>query len=37
MQTDQAHAVNEHIEIDDLITATKMYTLAVLYSLGLET
>ena len=36
-KTDQAHAINEHIEIDDLITATKMYTLAVLYSLGFET
>jgi acetylornithine deacetylase/succinyl-diaminopimelate desuccinylase family protein len=33
---DQAHAINEHIDIDDLITATKIYTLAVLNSLGFE-
>jgi acetylornithine deacetylase/succinyl-diaminopimelate desuccinylase family protein len=33
---DQAHAINEQIVINDLMRATKMYTLAALNSLGFE-
>lgn len=33
-ETKQAHAINEHIEIDDLIAAAKVYALTALYCCG---
>jgi acetylornithine deacetylase/succinyl-diaminopimelate desuccinylase family protein len=33
-RTDQAHAINEHIEIKDLLDATKAYALSLLYACG---
>ncbi|HUW09519.1 MAG TPA: ArgE/DapE family deacylase [Anaerolineae bacterium] len=33
-ETKQAHAINEHIEVDDLISAAKVYALTALYCCG---
>jgi succinyl-diaminopimelate desuccinylase len=33
-ETKQAHAINEHIELDDLIAAAKVYALTALYCCG---
>jgi len=33
-KTDQAHAINEHIEIKDLLDATKIYALSLFYGCG---